>query len=358
MAEFIGVIDPFTLIGNIADENPVSKPLKQQLLIFDRVAIPMVEGILKANQKTQENIEALKELHWLIDKGLLFDPELSDEEKQGHTPSPEHEAESEAIIVHGLGMLYALLGRNPDEIAESLKTIEKDDEDDSPPLTDEELEVMERQLMRLPEVLKKPENRVKILEDELIEQFRLMMGHSTRKSSIVLREIHGLDAYPILSTTIPDSTQPSATKTDVVRIVLNRLPVPDDSTPWQDIVEYRKDPDSHGKFLALRNWMSDVARQNLTPQEVEEKLEHLLYEYQKHLEFYRIKAKRGTLETIIVASAEFLEDIANKRFSKLGKALFTTNQKRIELLEGELKAPGKEVAYIAKTQGTFGNVRS
>lgn len=83
------------------------------------------------------------------------------------------------------------------------------------------------------------------------------------------------DAYPILPADIclPEDT---SAKNEVIRIVLNALPVPDEQTSWEQIIEYRDDPDSQSKFLDLRNWMTEIARNELTPNEAEEKLEYLL----------------------------------------------------------------------------------
>ena len=99
--------------------------------------------------------------------------------------------------------------------------------------------------------------------------------------------------------------------------------------------------------------MSGVARAQHTPTEMEEQLEYLLENYRQHLQLHRMKANTGALQTVVVAAAEFLEDLANKRFSKIAKGIFSANQREIELLQGELTAPGKEVAYIVKSREAF-----
>lgn len=341
MSEFIGVIDPFIY----ADEEDITtSPLKRHMLIFDRLAIPnLIKGFMENAKIKSEHPEAVNELGWLLEAGLIFDYKI----EEGLKPSsPEGEEAFEATALHGLLMVGALVGLDPREL------IQAEVADNSPSISDVELDELSKRLKKLPEYLKKTDGKV-LESPEFINQVRLMMRHLTRMSSIVLRDTQGLDAYPVLSATIPNSIDSPAIKSDVVRIVLNALPIPDDSTSWQDILEYRNDPESQGKFLALRSWMSDIARQNFTITEVEEKLDHLLYEYQKHLELHHIKANKGTLETIIVSSAEFLEDLANRKFSKIAMGLFTAKQRRIELLEGELTAPGREVAYIASAMETF-----
>jgi hypothetical protein len=124
--------------------------------------------------------------------------------------------------------------------------------------------------------------------------------------------------------------------------------MPDESVPWEQIIEYRSDPDSQSKFLAPRHWMSEVARA-----EVEEKLEYLVDQYRQHMRLHRMKTNVGTLETIVTASAEFLGDPVSFKWGKAAEALFSLRRRRVALLEVELTAPGNEVVYIVKAKETF-----
>jgi hypothetical protein len=88
--------------------------------------------------------------------------------------------------------------------------------------------------------------------------------------SVQLRLLDQVDAYPVWAPELA-----AKGKSDAIKIVLRSLPLPDEKTPWEQILEYRNDPDSRQKFFALRNWMSDVARSNLTPIEIGEKFNFL-----------------------------------------------------------------------------------
>jgi hypothetical protein len=191
-------------------------------------------------------------------------------------------------------------------------------------------------------------------------RFALSMKHADKADEyllrglcVELRELCDMEAYPILPDGISCFQQSNAPKSDVVQIVLNALPVPDESTSWEHIFEYRSDPDSQAKFLDLRNWMNEVARLALTPIEIEQKLEYLISQYQRHMELHKIKTNTGTVETIIVTGAEFLEGLANFQFSNAAKALFSLKHRRIALMEGELTSLGSEVAYILKANAAF-----
>ena len=177
---------------------------------------------------------------------------------------------------------------------------------------------------------------------------RVLKGHK-----YIVKKDAARCAYPVY-TVLPDFLQSSpAGKEGVIRIAIKELPVPDDSTSWEQIIEYRSDPDSQSKFLALRHWMSEVARAELTPAEVEEKLEYLIDQYQKHMKVHRIKTNASTLETIVTTGAEVLGDLASFKWGKAAEALFSLKRRQVALLEGELTAPGNEIAYIVKSRETF-----
>jgi hypothetical protein len=115
---------------------------------------------------------------------------------------------------------------------------------------------------------------------------------------------------------------------------------------WEQILEYRSDPDSQSRFLALRNWISEVVNAKLTTVEAEDKLEYLVEQYRRHFRLHKLKTNAGILETIVVGAGEFLENAVKLRWGAAAKGLFAFKRRRIHLLEGELTAPGREIAYI------------
>ena len=92
-----------------------------------------------------------------------------------------------------------------------------------------------------------------------------------------------------------------------------------DSTPWEQIIDFRADPESRGTFLDLQEFMNESS----------------------------------VLETIIVSGAEMLENFMTLRWSRIAKSLFRTGPGRIAVLEGELTAPGSQVAYILTANKRF-----
>lgn len=164
----------------------------------------------------------------------------------------------------------------------------------------------------------------------------------------------GLDAFPVLpSLSSFDPIAPQQRGIDAVHVVLKCLPVPSESTPWEQIIEFRNDPESRGKLFALRKWMRNISKSATSYSEITEELECLLYEYKRHLHLHRLKFETGVLETLLVTSAEIVENLVKFKWSKATKSLFELKKKKLALLEGEMKIPGSEIAYIAKVKDRF-----
>jgi hypothetical protein len=129
--------------------------------------------------------------------------------------------------------------------------------------------------------------------------------------------------------------------------------MPDDKAPWEQIFDYRSDPDSQRKFLALRRWMSKIARGELSPAEVEEEVEGLIDDYQSHLKLHKLKTTTGTLQTIVETTTELLENTIKFNWGKAAKLLFSLRQRKYDLNIAELGFAGKEVAYIIRARDKF-----
>jgi hypothetical protein len=178
--------------------------------------------------------------------------------------------------------------------------------------------------------------------------------------SIELTEGVGVDAYPILPDIAPGTEKTRSNKDEVMEIVINAMPIPDDTTPWEQIIEFRNDPDSQSKFLTLKNWINEVARMKLEANEVEDKLKALINDYTNHMKVHKIKTKLDTLKTIVLTEAGL---ITSGWLTGLGALpgvvgmvitpLYSMKQRQVALLEEEQKAPGREIAYIIKSRESF-----
>jgi hypothetical protein len=109
----------------------------------------------------------------------------------------------------------------------------------------------------------------------LLKGMTTIVGDVARLMAGVLRDTQKLNAYPLLHESLvkifPSEPKKGRHDEDVLSVILKRLPEPDNSVPWEQIIEYRTDPASKGKLLALRNWTHEMVRSELTQQEIEDK---------------------------------------------------------------------------------------
>lgn len=315
MKEFVGVKPAIELLA--------FPSLKREALTFNRIAIQRLARLLEFASKNTEFRQLVAEIESLIKLGIVFEPQPI---ANSRVNSNEHYASTFA------------LERAFFEATEQT-------------MPDASVVLTERELRFTDAVMK---------GDELTKKILLALSNGittevlqTRRFSIALRLINGLDAFTVSAFDADILAQATESKKHVMDVILKALPMPDESISWEQIIEYRSDPDSQSKFLALRHWMSEVARAELTPADVEEKIEYLIDQYQKHMKLHKMKTNVGTLETIVTTSAEVLGDLVSFKWGKAAEALFSLRRRQVALLEGELTAPGNEVAYIVKTRETF-----
>ncbi len=159
------------------------------------------------------------------------------------------------------------------------------------------------------------------------------------------------------STPIVDLANSSATDddrtADVLQLVIANLPVPDVETPLGRILDFKREKTNDVHLRGLRLWMHKAAASREQIVILEEELEYLLAQYSASMRLHEIKQSRTKLQTVVIVSAEWIENIANRQFSKVAKALFSINEAKIALAQAELTAPGKEVAYMYSAHRIF-----
>src|SRR5260221_12380978 len=171
-------------------------------------------------------------------------------------------------------------------------------------------------------------------------------GISARIDALMLSARYNIECFPIIFST--NSIRQQEKKENVFQFLLNEIPEPDDSTPWEQIIDFRSDEDTRLKYLALINWVNEVAKTNLSVNEIKDKYEYLYLDYKTGYERHKIKSTLSTLEIIAVAGTAFFTNnvpIALTLVSNFLKIGMST----MNLLKEEGNLPGKEIAYIYHT---------
>jgi hypothetical protein len=177
-----------------------------------------------------------------------------------------------------------------------------------------------------------------------------------RAVALAMRDKIGVDAVSTIAPH-PLSDRLGATEQDlsgVVRAVLEGLPIPDETTPWEAIIDFRDDATAMTKLLALRRWMRQMATSSTSPTHLTEEIEWLLHEYEEHMKLHQLKINKGALEMVVTLAAGLLEDIMKLKLRDAVGLLFERNSRRIALMEAERSAPGRELAYLSRAKSAFG----
>lgn len=141
---------------------------------------------------------------------------------------------------------------------------------------------------------------------------------------------------------------------DVIHMVLKDIPLPDDTTPWEAILDFRADETLHRKYLALINWTNKVSSGSMTLSDIKDEYEYLYQEYVYYLKLHKLKTSGSTVELFLKTTLEVIEAIVQANlFSAVGK-LVAARTAKVKLLESENKLPGKELAYIFEAKQAFG----
>jgi hypothetical protein len=348
MKDFVGVVPGVNCFLELDS-------LKEMALIFDRVCLPHASAMLSKVRRTYgaRYDERAAEIAWLIENGVVFEATFDD--LRG---DPDHDRE---LSDHDLNSLHDLVEIRWGYQIESNDLREKMNTSRARRDLAHYLELMRR-------VSEEGADSEKVAEMKTIEarspHFNLIKKsivamfedtfYETRWVAARLRGLHGFDAVPVAD--IGDNLEDNDftdKRSDIVRISLNELLMPEESVPWEQIIEYRQDPETKSSFQDLRFWMSEMTRSEMKASEIEERLEFLIHRYNKHMALHKMKAHRGTVEAILMTGAELLESLLRLKFSNIAHGLFAIKHQRVALLEAELSAPGNEIAYIAKTQDRF-----
>ncbi|MBS1613839.1 MAG: hypothetical protein JST49_13540 [Bacteroidetes bacterium] len=284
-------ITPFKM----PDDNLIPE-LKQLILLFDKIGVPSISTFItifsKHPDKNHGIFNLINEIEYLIEQGYLFDALKT----------------NNATIINKKADLVGIFNE--------LKTLEKIVDGDDTNLAMEAAA------------------RISCLK---------LNNEDVERDFISIPIIKKLQ-LPLSAT---------ANRSDVLNLVIERIPIPDSQTPWENIIDFKSDPDNIGRLAGLRVWMNKVAKSNSSVVEIEDELEYLLHLYTKSLETHKIKYSQGILQSFVVGTAEIIENTAKLNFSKIANGLFSAKLAKAELLNLELKAPGNELSYIYKAKQHF-----
>ena len=297
-----------------------SSLLKQQALLFDQIGILKLNGMYETLGTVRQHPDFTKnpleplisELKWLEENGIIFEATIQD----------KHDLQD-----------AELLEADPQKLEE---------------------------IKKLNKLLKKSLNNQKeisSLQDKVDELDSIKKQHAIflRMLSLVMETTKKVTVVTTLPYTEYTRNLPNSKKSYVAQIVVNKLPLPDNETPWEQIIDYRNDSESQKNLLTLRRWIRKISTDDpsSTEIEIEEELEWLMNEFQTHMKVHKMKENTATIEVLAKALPGTIENLIKLNFSKIPEPFFAVKKRKLSLMEAELNAPGKEISYIIKAQDAF-----
>lgn len=141
---------------------------------------------------------------------------------------------------------------------------------------------------------------------------------------------------------------------EVMEVILHNLPQPDESTPWEAILDWRNDDEAKLKLRRLRHWIDKVSqRKELDFGHLQNEILSLIDDYRNHMKVHGFNTRSGVLRAIVTTTAEIFEDFVKLKWGKLCDLPFQLTGHRIKQIEADMKAPGRELAYIVSAQEVF-----
>jgi hypothetical protein len=160
-----------------------------------------------------------------------------------------------------------------------------------------------------------------------------------------VRDVCGFPVLPIiLNRNLPTSVQ--GTPATLIRVILERLPVPTETVSFEDILEFQRDNTNRERIRRLRRWIRQFGSTPRNELEAKQEIEDLLADYKRGMRLNKIEYRSGVVESLVVGTAEVLENLAKLRFGALAKQLFSVGTQKVKLLKAEASTKGGELAYI------------
>lgn len=159
------------------------------------------------------------------------------------------------------------------------------------------------------------------------------------------------DFVPICETPLPEPNA-DAKPTGIINvasIALQGLPAPDETCAWEDILAFKAE--THDKQWAFRRWLHALATKQQTEAEIRDEIEWTMNEYTKEMDRFKLKRSVSFMETYVIPTVEALENLKPSSFLK---GIVSIKKRKIELLDAEAKAPGRECAYVFEARKRFG----
>jgi len=148
-----------------------------------------------------------------------------------------------------------------------------------------------------------------------------------------------------------DSYGKKTSKEVASHFVLNKIPAPADDTSWEQLFEFRSDPDVKRKYYALVNWINDMSDADMPLPHLADKYNQLYSEYLRQYHLHKLQNSLTKVEMLVLGGFEVVTSLLfHQNVMTAFKGLLNIRKEQIALLEGEKNIVGRELAYIVTAE--------
>lgn len=164
-----------------------------------------------------------------------------------------------------------------------------------------------------------------------------------------------VDTVPLCRHILPDTIGESKTGTPqtVISVALEAMPVPDETSSWEDILEFKSE--QHDRLWGFRRFLQSLSTKQQSEAEIRDDLEWTVREYRQAMHVHKLKSSQSFVDVFVITPLEIVENLVKFNWSKIAKGALQVQKRQIELLEAEMKAPGRECAYVFDARQRFGS---
>ena len=101
-------------------------------------------------------------------------------------------------------------------------------------------------------------------------------------------------------------------------------------------------------------FLSDLCTKDQSEAEIDERIMYTIRQYERAMELHHLKASQSFVDVFVISPLEIIENVVKFNWSKIANGALSVEKRKVELMEAEMKAPGKECAYIFDARKRFG----
>jgi hypothetical protein len=141
----------------------------------------------------------------------------------------------------------------------------------------------------------------------------------------------------------------------IINCIIRKFPFVDDTIIWEKIFEFKQDNEIIRKFRQLQDWIIEISKNNYSENEISQKLDFLIDEYENQIKLHQLKVRYLNLELMLSSTVGVIENLAKLNFKDIGSNLLSLKREKINLILEEQNLKGNEIAYITNVAKSFEN---